>query len=73
MGSPFLLQVTVLTGPPLETQDTVCDEGSKVSSSLLSELTTCRTEKNNGDISSVRYLHSRCYKLLNTAAPGLDH
>ena len=37
MGSPFLLQVTVLTGPPLETQDTVYDEGSKVSSSLLRE------------------------------------
>ena len=26
MGSPFLFQVTVLTGPPLETQDNVCDE-----------------------------------------------
>ena len=37
MGAPFLLQVTVLTGPPLETQDTVCEEGSKVGSSILRE------------------------------------
>ena len=25
MSSPFLVQVTVLTGPPLETQVRVCD------------------------------------------------
>ena len=35
MVPPFLLQVTVLTGPPLETQDTVRDEGSNVSSSIF--------------------------------------
>ena len=37
MGSPFLLQVTVSTGPPLETQDTVCDEGLNISSLVLRE------------------------------------
>ena len=37
MESPFLLQVTVLTGPPLETQDTVCEEALNVSSAILKE------------------------------------
>ena len=37
MGLPFLLQVTVLTGPPLETQDTVCEEELNISSSVLRE------------------------------------
>ena len=42
MGSPFLLQVTVLTGPPVETQDTVCDEELNVSSVILKEpVKTC--------------------------------
>ena len=28
MSAPFLVQVTVLTGPPLETQVRACDVGS---------------------------------------------
>ena len=35
MRSSFLLQVTVLTGPPFETQDTVFEKVSNVSSLLF--------------------------------------
>ena len=66
MGLPFLLQVTVLTGPPLETQDTVYEEELNVSSALLRKpvktylfFNSCTVK-----INLETHLHLHCHRLL---------
>ena len=68
MGTPFLLQVTVLTGPPLETQDTVCKEGLNISSLVLREPMQTRVYHLNNQINQETHLHLHCHKRLHNEA-----
>ena len=52
MSTPFLLQVTVLTGPPLETQVRVCDVRS-CDSDIIREPVMCKGLNYDIHLSSV--------------------